>query len=722
VNRAQHRGRTATALRPAPSATRQALERGLAHHQAGRLADAEAIYRQVLAAEPDNAAALHVLGLLANTVGQHAAAIELISRAIQIEPTAAPYHTNLGVAYQSIGQMDDAVECYARALALNPNHLAALHNQGVVLQALGLEQAALASFERSLRLRPNHPETLYNVGVLLRALGRADEAEVRLRQALKLQPVYPEAIGGLLSILLDRGRATEADELSQRALALAPANPRFHDLRATIHRAFGRLEEAIAHYEQALALQPDAPGTWINFGATLQIAGRPADAAIALRRALDLDPTNTQAHSSLIFVLDLLPEALDDARAERQRWDTRFGQRWQTEPIAHQNQPDPERRLRVGYVSADFRQHSAASVILPVLRGHDPTRVDVVCYSGVTAPDDITDQFRALADHWRDVGRISDDRLVEQILADQIDVLVDLSGHSAGNRLSVFARKPAPVQVSAWGYATGTGLTAIDAFLADAVVVTDAERSRFTEEVLDLPCVVPFEPPDDVPPIGPLPALRRDYVTFGSFHRLARLTPEVLDLWGRVVASVPNARMLVKCAGLDDVASRERIAAAFGQHGISADRLVLLGATSRPEHLAAFNDVDIQLDTFPQIGGVTTLEGLTMGVPSVTLLGEGIAGRISASFLTVLGLERLVAPTPDAYVAAAQQQVGDLPGLAQERATLRQRLLASPIGDPRVYAHAVEDAYRTLWRRWCARHPETPARPATPSSAHEVTR
>jgi len=724
VKRAVYRGRTATVARPRPPAqspAQRALARGLEHHQAGRLAEAEAIYRQVLAAEPTNAAALHLLGVLATHVGQHAAAVELISQAVQIEPMAAAYHTNLGVAYQSLGQLDEAVGCYARSLALQPGQADALNNQAMALQALGQEPAALASFERSLKLRPNHPETLLHVGVLLRGLGRPDEAEARLRRALKLRPAYADALAALLGILLDQGRAADADDISQRTLAAAPSEARLHDLRATIHRALGRLEEAIESYQRALALQPNAPGTWTNLGAALQVAGRPADAADAFRHALALDPGSSMAHSSLIFVLDLLPKAIEEASAERQRWNARFGQRWQTEPLTHSNTPDPERRLRVGYVSADYRQHSAASAILPILRGHDRSRVEVVCYSGVTAPDAVTAEARALADLWRDVGRLSDDRLVAQIQADQIDVLVDLSGHSAGNRLPVFGRKPAPVQVTAWGYAAGTGLDAIDALLADPVMVTEEERARFVETVLDLPCAMAFEPPQDLPPVGPLPALARGGATFGSFHRLARLTPAVLDLWAQVVVAVPGARMLLKCSGLDDAAARERVLAAFARHGIGADRLTLLGATTRQQHLAAFGEVDIQLDTFPQSGGITTLEGLTMGVPSITLLGESITGRISASFLTVLDLKGLIARTPTEYVAAARRLTDDLGNLAQERATLRERLLASPVGDARVYTQAVEDVYRTLWQRWCARSQGSGVRTQEPAAWESVS-
>jgi predicted O-linked N-acetylglucosamine transferase (SPINDLY family) len=694
-------------LRPAaPSAAQQALTRGLSHHQAGRLVEAEATYRQVLAAEPANPTALHLLGALANQLGQHGAAIELISQAVAIEPLAASAHSNLGVAYQSVGRLEEAVGSYGRALALQPDHVDALNNRGIALQALGRPIEALESFEGSLRLRPNHPETLNNAGVLLYSLGRLDEAELRLRRSLKLRPGYPDALSNLASVLVARHQPDEALRLAQQAVALAPGDSRFHDTLGAIFRAVGRNDDSIRSHQRALSLSPDVAGTWLNLAGTLQVAGRLDEAVAAYRRVLELDPTSAIAHSGLIFMLDVLPDAVDEAYAERRRWSARFGQRWLTEPLAHTNAPDPERRLRVGYVSADFRQHSAAYAILPILREHDRSQVEIVCYSSVTMRDDITAQFERLADGWREIVGLSDDDLAAQIQADQIDILVDLSGHSAGNRLPVFGRKPAPVQVTAWGYASGTGLAAIDAFLADAVILPKDERHHFAETVIDLPCALCFEPPHEAPAVGPLPALDRGVVTFGSFHRRTRLTDEALDLWARTVAAVPNARMLLKSPDLDEPATRERIEAAFAQHGVGADRLTILGATSRLDHLATYQQVDIHLDSCPQGGGITAIEGLAMGVPIVTLFGEGITGRTASSFLTVLGRPDLIARTPDEYISIACRLAGDAPALTQERATLRERLLASPVGNARLYTQHVEDTYRALWRRWCGEESE----------------
>jgi protein O-GlcNAc transferase len=752
------------------SSVQQLLAKGREHHQAGRLAEAEAIYRQILTVDPNDAGALHLLGVMANQVGQPAASVELIARAVQIDASVAAYHGDLGIAYQTLGRLDEAVECYARALALRPDHVSALNNQGVALQSLGQPAAALASFERSLKLQPNSVETLTNVGITLRTLGRLDEAEVRLRRALKLRPQSPETLNALASVLLDRGQPEQAQEPARQAVGLDPAKAHLHDTLGAILRALGQFDEAVASHERALALAPGVAATWLNLAGALQDAARPGEAVrayqqaitlvpddaqalavlgtllqklgrldeaieaferaaalrpddpglyehlgvalhlrsrmpeaiLAMRRSLALAPDQPVLHSNLIFVLDLIDANGEESGRERQRWNARFGQRWHTEPIEHRNAAEPERRLRMGYVSADFYQHSVAHAILPILRSHDRAQIEVVCYSGVTAPDETTAEARSLADAWRDVGNQSDDQLVEQIVADGIDILVDLSGHSNGNRLTVFGRKPAPVQVTAWGYATGTGLDAIDALLTDAVMVPAEEHARFAEEVIDLPSALCFDPPRDVPPVGSLPAADAGIVTFGSFHRIARLTPEALDLWAQTVAGVPGARMLLKSPGLDEPATRARIEAAFARHGMGSERLTILGETTRAQHLATYGQIDVHLDTIPQSGGVTTMEALMMGVPSVTLRGQTIAGRTTASFMTTLGLGELIGETPATYVAAAAGLAGDLGRLAQLRATLRDRLLASPIGDRARYTRAVEDAYRALWRRWCA--------------------
>jgi predicted O-linked N-acetylglucosamine transferase (SPINDLY family) len=703
-HRVAHRNGNASVAVP-PSPNQRALAAALQLHQAGRLPDAEAAYRRVLALDPGNAQALHMLGALANQVGQHAAAVELISQSVRIEPTSADAHSNLGVGYQSLGQLQEAIGCYQRALALRPDHVDALNNLAIALQAAGRLTEALESFEGSLKLRPNHAETLNNVGALYLALGRLDEAEARLRRSLKLKPGYAEALTNLGGVQVTRGQIEEAVASCQQAVKHAPADARAHDMLGTALRAAGRLDEAISSYERVLGHSPAGPGAangWLNLAGTLQVAGRSVDAAAAYRKALALNPDSPAAHSGLIFALDLLPGHADETFAECRRWNERFGQAWRDRPATHPNTPDPARRLRVGYVSADYYLHSASAAFMPIMRSHDREQIELYCYSGATTRDAINEEARALADGWREMAYLSDDALEAQIRADQIDILVDLSGHSAGNRLPVFARKPAPVQVTAWGYAASTGLDAMGYFLADPVVVPQESRTRYAEQVIDLPAFLCYDPAPYAPGVASSPAEARGFVTFGAFNRLPKISPETVALWGRVLAAVPSARLVIKTKGADISPGREWLLEHLAAQGVHPDRVTLLGGTPHPEHLAAHGEVDLMLDTFPENGGMTTLDALLMGVPVVTLLGERLPGRTSASFLTALGLEDLVARTPDAYVEIATRLAGDLDRLVRERTTLRQRLLASPIGNVPAYTRQVEGIYRELWRSWCA--------------------
>ena len=368
----------------------------------------------------------------------------------------------------------------------------------------------------------------------------------------------------------------------------------------------------------------------------------------------------------------------------------------------HLNVPDPERRLRIGYVSADFRRHSAYSVFGPVLEHHDHENFEVVCYSGVKREDDITRRVREAADRWHPVLRLSDAALAEQIRAERIDILVDLSGHTEGNRLLVFARKPAPVQVTAWGHATGTGVDAIDYFFADPVLVPLTERALFAEEVFDLPCFLCYAPPQYLPEINALPALAGAPFTFGCINRVEKISAPVMALWARILEAVPHSRLLLKPVDLDDPEVRQRLLERLQAAGVGPERVRLMGFTAHGEHLKIYHEVDLGLDAFPQNGGVSTAEALWMGVPVVALNGETLNGRNSASILSTLDMPEWIARSEEEYVRIALAAARDPGGLAQTRSTLRARVAGSVFGDASRYTRAVERAYRSIWRRWCA--------------------
>jgi predicted O-linked N-acetylglucosamine transferase (SPINDLY family) len=501
---------------------------------------------------------------------------------------------------------------------------------------------------------------------------------------------------------LAAGDLASAEAAFREAAALAPAVPQIHHNLGLALARQGKLDDAVASVERALVLAPDVAETHRNLGLTLLARGEAARARASHERAVALAPASAEAHSNLVFVLDFDPAVTAaEAFAERRRWNDRHA-RSLARRRPHRNVPDPERRLRVGYVSADFHGHSAAAVTAPVVLNHDRARFEVVCYADVSVADAVTERFRAGVARWRVINGVSDAALAALVESDGIDVLVDLGGHSAANRLAAFARKPAPVQVTAWGHALGTGLDAVDYFFADPGTVPAGMRALFSETVVDLPSIVCWEPPADAPPVSAPPAAARGHVTFGSLNRLAKLSDPALALAADVLNAVPAACLLLKDPAFDQPSARARVGAAFATRGVDPARLDLRGASSQREHLAAYADVDLVLDPLPHGGGVTALEGLWMGVPMVTLRGERIPGRLGASFLETIGLPDLVAATPAEYVALAVARSRDVAALAALRAGLRGRVAASPLVDGVGYCRAVEAAYRDMWRRWCA--------------------
>lgn len=645
--------------------TNNAIQVAVQHFQSARYSEVEAICQSILASRPDHPDALALSGLSAHLLGRNEVAAERLRRVLLIQPSAK-MHYNLGVVLQAQGRLDDAIESYRAANAITPDY-ETFSNLGTVLQKQGKLSEAVKHYHQALSLKPSDAAAHNNLGEALRQQGLWEEAIKHLRRALEIAPNFLEAYGNLGLALREQGRLEEALGYSRRALALNPAYALAHCNMGSILHGLGNAEDAITHYRQALAIRPDL----------------------------------TEAHTSLIFALDLATGVdIHAQQAERRRWDQAHAARLM-QAVPHANTPDPERRLRVGYVSADFRRHSAAVVFGAMLVHFDRAHYDVFAYSNTKKEDGITERFRNQVTCWRNILHQPDDAVADLIRHDGIDILVDLSAHSGGNRLLVFARKPAPIQITAWGYATSTGMAAMDVFFADPVTVPPEERQLFSEEVRYLPNMVGSYFADPFPEVNELPALSQGGITFGSFNRLAKTSHEVFDVWGQVLAAVPGSRLLLKSSGMDDPAARDGVTERFLRAGIPPERIVLQGNTPWFEHMRAFNQIDIALDPFPQGGGVTTLETIRMGIPVVTLRRPTIAGRVSASILTTLGLTDWIAETPEQYVAIAVRKAQDIAALAALRKGLRGIFDASPIGSAQAYVQAVEGEYRQIWRAWC---------------------
>ncbi len=682
---------------------KQVFETASRHHRGGRLDQAEALYRRILAADPSHVGALHCLGIAAAQRGEYDAAENLVRRALALAPDYAEAHYNLGIALKALSRLDEAVTSYRQAVALKPDFVAAHNNLGNALQAQSRLEEAAASFRRALSLKPDFVEASSNLGLVLQRLGRLDEAAESCHRALALNPGYPEAHNNLGLVLIGLGRFEDAMASCRRALALKPELIEAYNNLGLALKNLRRLEEAEETFRRALALKPDYVEAQNNLGGVLKDQGRLDDAIESYRRALALRPDFAAAHTNLIFAFNFDSRAGPEAQwQERVRWYEQHARRFTATTPHFANGREPDRQLRIGYVSGHFRRHAATYAFAPMLLHHDTECFEATCYSDTIRTDDLTRAFRDRVERWRDTFGWSDDRLAEAIRADEIDILVDLVGHMSGNRLLVFARKPAPIQATGWGEPTGTGLRTMDYLLADPVLVPPEHRGLLAEQVVDLPGFLGYWTPDTLPEPGSLPALENGYITFGSFNRMTKISDTVLRCWAAILRALPNAHLVLKNAWLDELSRQARVRAVLGAEGVAPDRLTLLGHSDRMAHFAAYQMLDVALDPFPHGGGMTTLDALWMGVPVIAAPGPTISSRLAAASLAALGLTDFIAPDRIAYVALAVDKAADLGALARLRQELRGRLACSAIGDPVRYVGAVEAAYRAMWRRWCA--------------------
>jgi protein O-GlcNAc transferase len=563
-------------------------------------------------------------------------------------------------------QYREALKSYDKILAKVPGHLDVINNRANCFSALGQYEHAITSYGTILAARPNDIRARTNRASALKQLRRFDEALLDYDRVLKIDPNYSDALYNRGNMLADLGRPKEAVESYRRALVCNPDDPAIHAALAS------------ALFDLRL----------------------PREAVESYRRALEIKPDELNVHSDLIFALNFVPEMTDESlQAERAAWGSRFD--GLLKGFKHTNEPRPDRRLRVGYVSAHLRRQAATYSFGAVLLHHDTKKFEITCYSDTAQEDDVTHLLRSHVGNWRRTSHLSNDELLSVIRADGIDILVDLVGHMKHHRLSVFAHKPAPVQISAWGEPTGTGLKAMDYIFSDPILIPPAKRALLTEKVADLPNYIGFWSPEPVPEANPLPALTRGHVTFGSFNRLSKVLPTVLQCWAAILRALPKSRLVLKDRLLDPASQQAPILSALADERIAPNRVTILDQGTRAGHFAAYHDIDIALDPFPHSGGMTTLDALWMGVPVVTCPGPTISSRPTAACLTAAGLNDYIASDFGNYVELSVAKAHDLVALAELRKTLRNRMENTDFGDPARYTRAVEAQYRSIWQQWC---------------------
>jgi protein O-GlcNAc transferase len=654
------------------NAIAELIRDGMAHHRAGQLVLAERAYRHALALDPGHPEALALCGMIAGQAGQLRAAVELFEHALKRDPRNADIHHNLGETWRHLGDALKALQCFERAVTLNPNHIEA-HR--------GAAEASFAEAERR------------------EAAGRWGDAVGFKRRAVQL-------------LIATAERFVESNSLSAASDAL----------------------------RRVVEIDPNNAQAWALYGSTL-IKSYPSRAVPALRRAIELDPNKAWIHIMLCNALVVLRRdreaqiAWDAARAapdfsdswvalmqlhilplyeggdmteifaRHRAWGDAMVARQGTSPPRFKNVPDPERLLRIGYVSPDFHIHSVAFFLEPLLRAHDRQRFEVFCYSGVPklGEDRMTAWLKAHASHWRSTVSMDDEALRQHVRSDQIDILIDLTGHFADTRLRAFAAKPAPVTASWLGYPATTGLPTIDWRITDAIADPPGAERFYSEKLMRLPNgFLCFRPLADAPPVTPLPAMTRDHLTFGSFNNQLKINRSVFAVWSRILTAVPDARLFIKIQLLEDEGVAARLRDGFAAEGIDVRRVELHPWISgMRDHLAAYGEIDIALDPFPYNGTTTTCEALWMGVPAVTLIGDRHAGRVGLDLLSRVGLERFAAPDIDTYVQIAAALAEDRAQLAELRAGLRERVAHSPLCDAPRFAREFESALRAMWRQWC---------------------
>ena len=739
------------------------LESALAAHRAGRLAEARKLYEQIVQDQPDQVDAWNLLGTLARQENRSLDAVRHISRAIELNPKSSEYHFNLGEALRASAKLEEAIEAYQKSLALRAGDADVHDALGMALDASGRPEEAAECYRRACQLNPSHSDAHQHIAGCLARLGRPQEALPFARRAVALRPNRPEAYLTLGGVLAVAGQWEQSGNAYTRAAQLRPNYADAHAGAATALNRLGRPHNALVACKRAVESDARCTEAYMQAGIALNQIGQPAAAAeqfgqaisidpqkgrayaglagalaqqleqeqaiSVARRALDLPGCDGTAHSSYLMLLNYAPLENEQAiRVEHEQWAATYaaelaashvvkdthhnplpnpppeylGRVITTSPGLSSTRKAPNVPLRVGYVSADFWQHPVSYFIEPVLAGHDRRRVLPFVYSDVSHSDATTSRLRGLVPNWLDTRGLSDADLAEQIRRDGIDILVDLSGHTLGNRLLVFARRPAPVQITWLGYPNTTGLPCdvMQCRLTDGMCDPPRVTEKFhTEALIRLPrTFLCYRPPAEAME----PRLEKRLtgpITFGSFNGLPKITPQVIEVWSRILLCSNGSRLMLKCKGLGEGPVRERVIGEFATCGIDRARLELLPPEPQlRDHLAHYEQIDIALDTFPYNGTTTTCEALWCGTPVVTVAGNVHRSRVGASLLSAVGLDKFVARDIDGYVAAAvelaeqREWLSDLKG-----GGLRSRMEQSPLRDEAGFVSALETVYLSVF-------------------------
>jgi protein O-GlcNAc transferase len=668
-----------------------------------RRAEALAFLERALAVRPSSAAVQNSIGIVLVELGRRADAETAFRRALELDQNLTGALCNLGSLLTDDGRPDEAESVLRRAVASNPGFGGARTALGKALTRLKRVDEAIEEYRHAVELEPSNVLAHCTLGVALAESRRFDEAEPVLRRAVEVDPQYAGARTNLGCMLVDAERGAEGESELRRALELDPSQY-VAAYNLSMHlRNVRKLDEAETFARRVTALVPRFVPGHVNLANVLMAKGSGdiAPALNAYRKAIEIDPDCLIAHANLAYSNTFVSNDGYEVLAEATRFAARFEAPFRAREITYSNDKSPSRRLRVGYVSPDFRNHCQAMFMTPLLRHHDHDAFEIFCYSTIDKRDAVTTRLSACADVWRDVHALDDDQLAAQIVEDRIDVLIDLTMHMSRCRPQLFARRPAPVQIAWLAYPGTTGSSAIGYRLTDPwldPVETKHLDDRYSEKSLRLPdtfwC---YDPLTSEPSPGPLPFDTKGHITFGCLNNPCKLTDATFALWAQVMKQVEGSRLMLLVANGE---ARETVGATFSKLGIHPERITFLDYRPRDQYLLNYQQIDLLLDTFPYNGHTTSLDALWMGVPVVTIVGATPVSRAGYALLANVGLPELAGESADEFVRKAVELAHDASRLRALRSGLRDRMTRSPLMDGQRFARGMERAIRAAWRDW----------------------
>ena len=672
----------------------QAVERLLRAYEAKKYSEAEKIALSMTKRFPEFSLGWKVLGAVLELTNRHGEAVAALQNAIRLAPNDASVFSSIGRIFFRKGYLDKAEHYTREALKLDEGFAEGHGNLGVILKRSGKLEEAAECYSRAIELDGGFAKAYFNLGNVQWALGRQKESEASLLKAVSLKPNYHEAFYNLGNIYVELGKHKAAEESFNKAISLEPNYVEAHNNLGNIQKKIGKLEDARRSYTHAIRLNPKYPIAFSNLGITLEELGEPTAAEINYETAIRLQPDLLEAHSNVLF--------LYASKKFDPPYYLKLAKRY-SDTVKKSGVPLTKKRastrknckLRVGLVSGDFKAHPVGYFLEGLLSQVQSSKLELYAFPVNNVKDQTTERLKSLCHSWIPLLDKTNKEAAALIQKLGIDVLIDLSGHTAGNRLALFALKPAPIQASWLGYFASTGLTEIDYIIGDPFVTPKEEFHHFTEKVWQLPeSYLCFTVPPNAPPVSALPALSNKFITFGSFTKLSRMTKEVVYTWTEILREVPYSKLYLKDKQLGFEAGRQSVISSFTDHGISADRLLLEGSSCRAGYLECYNSVDIALSPFPYGGGTTSIEGLWMGVPVISKKGNHFLSHLGESIAHNTNLSDWIASDNEDYIAKAVSFSSNLESLSEMREGCREALVETPLFDIQRFARNFESA---LW-------------------------